>query len=172
NTWYQISMTYDSMTVKCYLDGSLIGTEFLTNGIEPNNLPLDIGRDVPIATEFHHGMIDDIRIYNRVLTNEEIGIISSTNFDCNASQTVELKKNIEVKLYPNPTMGEITLESDNLPPSFRVKIYDLLGRLIREMNIIDSFNDKAININGIEPGIYTVVIETSVGAVVEKIIKM
>ncbi len=37
-----------------------------------NGLPLEIGRDAPGQLEFLNGMLDDLRIYNRALTDSEI----------------------------------------------------------------------------------------------------
>lgn len=50
-----------------------IGLSSLAN----NLLPLEIGRDVPGATEFFKGYMDEIRIYSGALTQEEIGNIYS-----------------------------------------------------------------------------------------------
>lgn len=168
--WHHLTMTYESFTVKCYLDGNLIGEEFLANGIEPNDLPLDIGRDVCIVTEFHHGMIDDLRIYNRVLSNEEIAVISSTNFDCSAISTNEPQSLSKITLYPNPTEGTLMVKSDNISSSFTIKIYNSLGKLYY-FNEIDANNQK-INLENLDSGIYIFEVIADGNKVAKKIIKI
>jgi hypothetical protein len=72
NQWYMIAITYQDNLVKGYLNGTLVDEGAIVGPMTMNTLPLDIGRDVPGATEFFDGKIDDVRIYNRVLNDQEI----------------------------------------------------------------------------------------------------
>lgn len=44
--------------------------------ISPNNSPVDIGRDVYGALEYMIGSFDELRIYNRALSDNEIKNLS------------------------------------------------------------------------------------------------
>jgi hypothetical protein len=72
--WYFIALTYDGVTAKFYVDGVADSLSFTntTQQLTPNASSLYIGVDHPGSTEFFHGCLDDIRIYNRALTPEEI----------------------------------------------------------------------------------------------------
>ncbi len=66
-TWYHVAGTYDGSTMRLYLDGELLdsndvsGTLFCCNGVHLSwwNEPLD-------------GLLDEVGIYNRALSAEEI----------------------------------------------------------------------------------------------------
>lgn len=72
--WHFISFTYDGTTAKFYIDGYPDSLSFTNPAgqLNPNNSHLFIGVDHPGNTEFFHGCLDDIRIYNRALNVEEI----------------------------------------------------------------------------------------------------
>jgi hypothetical protein len=72
HTWYFLVTTYDGSVGKCYINGTLIGSTTLDLTIPTDNLPLIMGMDSPGAYEYFNGVIDDLRIYNRALTEAEI----------------------------------------------------------------------------------------------------
>ncbi|UCF16885.1 MAG: LamG domain-containing protein, partial [Phycisphaerales bacterium] len=70
DVWHHICLTYDGTTARLYADGILVASEAKTW-----DLPLSrahIGRQVNNAAEFWNGLVDDVRIYSRVLTPDEI----------------------------------------------------------------------------------------------------
>nr|WP_319392768.1 LamG-like jellyroll fold domain-containing protein [uncultured Desulfobacter sp.] len=75
NDWHHVVATYDIATqkVKLYIDSELDRTQ--ANIPSPNantDTNLTIGSNSSIGAYFFHGSIDDIRIYNRSLSEEEI----------------------------------------------------------------------------------------------------
>lgn len=75
-TWRHGALTYDSATLKLYLDGVLF-KQLATNALpEKNNIPLCVGK---IALDrkkgYYKGKLDDIRVYNYALTDAEIQAI-------------------------------------------------------------------------------------------------
>ena len=82
NTWYHVAATYDgSSTVAMYVNGSLI-TSFCTSGtctgaLGTNADTLVIGRAGDYLGEYFNGKLDDIRMYNRVLSSTEIASLAS-----------------------------------------------------------------------------------------------
>ena len=67
-----IAITYKDNNVKGYFNGVLVDEGPIVGPIVLNTLPLEIGRDIPGATEVFNGKIDDVRIYNRELNDLEI----------------------------------------------------------------------------------------------------
>jgi enediyne biosynthesis protein E4 len=74
-TWYMVSVTYDADSLRYYVNGNLIQTSGFKVKMTVDNRPLEIGRDVPGITEHFNGRIDDVRIYNRALTGQEITLL-------------------------------------------------------------------------------------------------
>jgi flagellin-like protein len=73
DVWYYVAMTYDSLgdqVVRLYINGTLVGTR---NAIGPTEIPRGVimgGKD-PYYCCFK-GTIDEVRIYNRALSVDEI----------------------------------------------------------------------------------------------------
>ena len=70
--WQMLAYTSDGTTVKVYLNGVCVGA---TNGAiaaKANDEPLLIGRDPPGEDECFFGDMDELRIYNRALSDAEI----------------------------------------------------------------------------------------------------
>ena len=70
--WYSCIVTYDGSLRKFYIDGQLIGTSVASGQINLTNTGLEIGRDTPGLVEYANGQLDDIRIYNRALSDTEV----------------------------------------------------------------------------------------------------
>jgi hypothetical protein len=75
NTWYFIASTFDGTTLKTYANGSLIDSAAFSTTITTNQMPLTIGADFVGDQEFFNGKIDEVRIYNRALSDTEIGAL-------------------------------------------------------------------------------------------------
>jgi len=76
--WHHIAGTFDGETgtFKFYLDGEL-GAELESSrkDLPENELPVTIGKRINPEGRFMRGMIDDVRIYSRALTADEIQVI-------------------------------------------------------------------------------------------------
>jgi len=75
NEWHHVAATIDKVEgSKIYLDGVLEATNPDTDGITTGgtNYPVLIGENAQATGRFWVGLIDDIRIYSRVLTDVEI----------------------------------------------------------------------------------------------------
>jgi hypothetical protein len=76
DTWYNIVITRSENSAELYVNSQLVSTdEGLIPYAKPRYSPIRIGRnseEVPTGNQFFHGKIDDIYIYNYVLSNYEI----------------------------------------------------------------------------------------------------
>jgi len=73
NTWYHVVAVYDGTSLYLYVNGELKDTEPQSKNIDqpPANTPLSIGR-AHLGTQYFQGIIDEFRIYNRTLSEDEI----------------------------------------------------------------------------------------------------
>jgi hypothetical protein len=74
NTWHHVVGTYDSITgeMKVYVDGSLDNSTITTGKIYGGISDLWIGANIGASGQNFNGSIDEVRIYNRALSAEEI----------------------------------------------------------------------------------------------------
>jgi hypothetical protein len=133
NKWYFIASVLKNDTVKSYVDGILFNTFPIIPGpINYDAKPLEIGRDMPGVEEDFFGKIDDVKIYNRALLDEEIQNLyqygSTTNVDSpnpilKTPNTFSLNQN-----FPNP-FNPSTKISWQSPVSGHqsLNVYDVLG---------------------------------------------
>jgi hypothetical protein len=69
--WHFFCIIYDGVETKIYIDGQLAATKKMILNTKGNDLYIGIRPDEAMDNTFD-GVIDDIYIYNRVLTDEEI----------------------------------------------------------------------------------------------------
>ncbi|HCK81604.1 MAG TPA: hypothetical protein DIC59_09080 [Candidatus Competibacteraceae bacterium] len=71
NGWTHLAATYDGATQRLYLNGTLVAQRSVSGAIAISAEPLRIGGSSHWG-EYFSGRIDDVRIYNRALTLNEI----------------------------------------------------------------------------------------------------
>lgn len=74
--WHHLAGTYDGTNLKLYIDGTLEATNAYSGSIARSIFSVNIGRNAQTG-QFYKGVIDDVRIYNRTLTSDEIAKIYS-----------------------------------------------------------------------------------------------
>lgn len=74
NVWHQVVATWDGTESRLYLNGELVGTRKRVGKPNPNPYPVMIGNwEYPSCHGTHFGgLIDEVRIYNRALSAEEV----------------------------------------------------------------------------------------------------
>ena len=75
NVWKHVAMTYDGTTLRFYVGGTLVGSP--TGAHTTNNNLLRFGRWSSNG-EFWNGLIDEVRIYNRALSQSEVQVNLNT----------------------------------------------------------------------------------------------
>lgn len=81
-TWHNVTGVLDNNKLKLYIDGQLQSYVLTTGQLTVSNWPLTIGRQAGAGEgneDYFRGLIDDIRIYDRVLTDVEIQALYHEN---------------------------------------------------------------------------------------------
>ena len=71
NVWTHVAGTYDGTTVRLFINGVQTASVAVSGPIATSTGPLRIGGN-SIWGEFFQGRLDEIRIYNRALSQAEI----------------------------------------------------------------------------------------------------
>lgn len=71
NVWAHLAATFDGATLRMYVNGVEVGTRPVAQPIAPSASPLKIGGNA-VWGEYFRGLIDEVRIYNRALSRDEI----------------------------------------------------------------------------------------------------
>lgn len=145
--WHHVLAIIDRNEWLIYVDCKKM-QDYTTTTANPNiavNSPLSFGRYAYYNSNHLNGSLDEIRIYNRILTARERNELCR-----NISARMDEMDDVFV-LYPNPTNGIIHIKGiERLGGSFNVEIRDYAGQLIRSANVSD------IDISDLASGIYFV----------------
>ena len=71
NQWSYLAVVYDGSTVRYFVNGALQSEQPFTAAITARGNPINIGADITPG-QFFKGLLDDVRIYNRALTQLQI----------------------------------------------------------------------------------------------------
>jgi hypothetical protein len=78
NSWAHVAATYDGSMLRVYLNGTEVASQPRTGAIDTSTGPLRIGGNSIWPGEFFNGLVDDVRVYSRALTAEEIQVDMNT----------------------------------------------------------------------------------------------
>lgn len=76
--WHHLVVTYGDNMMSIYVDGNLGNSLEMALNTDGNDLAIGIRQDITYDNTFH-GVIDDIRIYNRALTSNEVSQLYAFN---------------------------------------------------------------------------------------------
>jgi hypothetical protein len=71
NVWTHLAATYDGAMLRLYVNGALAGSTALTGSLDATTGPLRIGGN-SVRSEWFNGLIDEVRVYSRALSQSEI----------------------------------------------------------------------------------------------------
>jgi hypothetical protein len=166
NTWYNTIWVFDkTLDVETlYINGNLISSQPISITIEYDTHTLTMGKGICYEAdqEFLDGKLDDIRFYNRALTETEIQQLyheglavpfySSTNYN--------------IEMYPNPSSDKMIIETTK---KGRLFILNLRGQQLLYQEITKS--KTQLNISTLPSGSYIVKLVSEKGVQVGKFIK-
>ncbi|OYU83993.1 MAG: hypothetical protein CFE24_08605 [Flavobacterium sp. BFFFF2] len=150
DTWVHYVCTYDGTTAKVYKNGVLFssGAKSFNTVNASNNFKLGISEGG--LNSYFNGAIDDLTIYNYVLTDAEISNLFLNN---TLSSADVAHNNVKVSLYPNPVHDVLTIETETEVKS--VGIYNVQGQKVK------TAYTKQVAVSELASGIYLVRIEGS-----------
>ena len=87
--WYHLAGVYDGATVKLYVNGNLEKTEEYSGRLRSDRAPVHLGGGKLFGVDWGnhftvHGVVDEVIIYNRALSAEEIERIRDSRLDAAA----------------------------------------------------------------------------------------
>ena len=71
SAWTHVAITYDGAALRLFINGTQVASQATTGAIQATDNPLWIGGNSPYG-EYFQGLIDEVRVYNRALTQADI----------------------------------------------------------------------------------------------------
>ncbi len=146
NQWRHILVSWDGVTMRIYTNGQLENTNSnitSVQGINNQNLFFGTMAANNLYPYWVNGIIDDIGIWNRALTQQEITDLYNANIcyqTVTVTDTLIINTNLvgfnpityqnTIKIFPNPTNDHITINYGNYATlnGYQLKIINSLGQ--------------------------------------------
>ena len=172
SSWHFLTGVYNHTTNKTYLyvDTILqtdVGQAYLTNTSNTQNLAFGSHNDT-IHSHFN-GVLDDIRMYKRILSAAEIVQLykqPDPGSTCSKVAISSFHIKNDVIIYPNPAQNNFTIET-NTNQKQTLQLFDVNGKLILSQSIIDK---TTIDVGNLSAGVYNLSLINSTGVVNKKLV--
>ncbi len=127
--WWFVTMVHDGVNDIIYLDGQEANRKPVTGTLNSTNLPLGMGNNSIDGGQFFHGALDEVKIYNKALTADEI--LSLYNTGTTSIRTPETIGKYVRTVYPSP-VREILYVDHTLDHSqpLLIRVMDASGRQV------------------------------------------
>ncbi|HVR86094.1 MAG TPA: LamG domain-containing protein, partial [Planctomycetota bacterium] len=83
NQWIHLAGTYDGKMLKVFVNGSMLAQEPCAAPLRISSQPLSIGARINVKTEAagfaFSGLIDEVRLYNRALSAQDVATLAATS---------------------------------------------------------------------------------------------
>ena len=151
--WHNIVAQSNGSTTSVYVDGvfdgSVVENLFSPSGGADNKI--FVGAST-FNTRAYTGAINDLRIYNRLLTQNEIDTLFSRSLSVSTTEADILA---DFSVFPNPSAdGHFSLKVDKINPGSSLVIIDLTGREVWR-SVIPSAKQYDID-TGLGKGVYII----------------
>jgi methionine-rich copper-binding protein CopC len=96
-TWQQVVVTFDTSadTVTFYVNGTTAGTATVTNDLNTNTKNVFIGAEGAVSGYFD-GILDDLRVYDRVLSVGEISSLADGDQPATSETTLTIDETLDI----------------------------------------------------------------------------
>lgn len=160
--WMHVAAVYDGNTAYLYIDGNLAAQRVFGINLLPSVYPFTVGTQANVPNNIFPGVLDDILIYNRALSGQEvIDIVEALSID----DIDSFAKSID--LGPNPTSGLVQMSYGSLPGELvKLQVYDVKGSLHLSQAIHQ--NMMQFDIRQLASGTYIFEFETADGQKISK----
>ena len=181
NEWSFIVGTYDGTMMRLYVNGNLEETLSVSGSLNENNNVLLLGTRLRLTSDTFEGILDDIRIYNKALSEGEIKELYSFNTSISNEEINSITSAYQLNQnFPNPFNPSTTI-SYVLPKKEQVslKVYNVFGQEVTTLldhvmiipgvqKVIWEGTDK--NGDKVASGIYFYLLKTDTYSMTKKMI--
>ncbi len=171
--WYFITGVYNGSLnqSKLYVNAVVQTSTGQTSGAISNSSNLAFGAH-PTSVNFFKGDLDGVRIYNRVLTDNEILTLYNEANPATTGINDLNKQGNSLMLFPNPAKDHVQLQiNSQRQQKISVDVMDNMGKTLytESGDMVQGNNELYIPLNDVANGIYLLKVHFENGDVTKKI---
>jgi hypothetical protein len=156
NTWYHIALTRSSTALKFYVNGSLLDsrpTSSASASYTGTTVNAVIGSRG--GSQYFNGAIDDVRIYDRVISDQEVADL----YDCSSPTGISefSGSGSRLTVYPNPVKDVLNIAITNSGIS-DIKMMNALGEMVYEQKAERAAGSVSVDVSSTPNGFYMLMI--------------
>ena len=106
--WHHVAGVLDGSKTSIFVDGTIDASAQSSPNISVNDFPVLIGANAQVKGRLFRGLIDDVRIYNRALSVDEVRTLSKGGAAAAPSTTVVQKPHTDPKDVGNAGRAKVT----------------------------------------------------------------
>lgn len=131
--WVFMAVTYSGSLATIYLNDNKIWSSSYKAHLKKNSSPLYIGKDQPGNTEFFEGALDDLMIFDQVLSHKQIEIIRLQGSHLSNERQLKCPDDTIIFLPENTCKVLLDIEEPNISTYCGInKARQMLGPTIRD----------------------------------------
>ncbi|MEZ4956159.1 MAG: LamG-like jellyroll fold domain-containing protein [Saprospiraceae bacterium] len=126
--WWYVTMVHDGDNDLIYVNGIQANSKPASGTLNTTARPLGFGNNPVDGGQYFQGGLDNVKIYNRALTSEEVEQLFNTGSIVGTTEPNLVDAYIE-QVYPNPSTDLLTVKH-SLPTNqdLLLRVFDLQGR--------------------------------------------
>jgi hypothetical protein len=166
--WYHVVLTRDNSKIQLFVDGHKYDAVPVSGApVYGKNPTANIAKRAGSASQYFHGAIDEVRIYNRVLTDSEVQTLYSV------IKVQGIKSSLADNIFtilPNPNNGSFAIDLSSKLNNCEINIQNSYGEVVYSEKLGDGFGRKEITIGNHAQGMYLLTIKADEGLGSKKIV--
>jgi hypothetical protein len=160
--WNHLAVVYNNGQVSMYINGRLVSTVAGDPGITQTYLTLKMGADAQITSKCWNGALDEVRLYNRALTLEDIYRLIITTIEQSSDDLIPARFGLSQN-YPNPFNPSTTIRF-TLPRSSNVTltVFNALGQqvaVLQNGELEGGYHEVRFEASGLSSGAYFYILQ-------------
>ena len=155
--WWYVTMVHDGANDIIYINGQEANRKPVLGKLNTTARPLGFGNNPIDGGQYFIGALDNVKIYNKALTDGEIATLYATGIS--SANDINLVKDYIDQVFPNPAAEYLTVRH-HLPANqdLLLRIFDMQGRQLDAVRM--NRNEVAtgqfsVNVNNYPAGMYS-----------------
>jgi chitodextrinase len=126
--WWHVTMVHDGTDDIIYVDGKEVNRKPAAGTLNSTARDLGMGFNPIEGGQYFNGALDELKIYNKALTAEEVEKLYNDGTTGFEDLSVAIQENIQV-IYPNPVADELVIQHQfKGNEAVHIRIFDAMGR--------------------------------------------